>query len=318
MRGSIYRYIRESAYRRHSSIFGRDDALRGVLNVNKPSGMTSRAVVNRVASVVGRTKVGHAGTLDPLASGVLIVCVGSTTRLIEWIQRLPKGYRTVIQLGATSDTLDADGDVVAKENPQIPSEVQVRAAIEAQVGEIVQVPPSYSALKVEGQRAYELARAGQMVELAPRTVRIDKIEPVRYQWPWLELQVECGGGTYIRSIARDIGDALGCGGLVEKLVRTRIGSFRLEESHELEDLTPASLMDQLLPPLEAVGELPRIVLNTAQVAAVIQGRPLGGDSLPLDQLPRGEVALLDHNGGLVGIAHVHPGQRVLLPRKVLS
>ena len=194
-----------------------DSGLRGILNVNKPSGPTSRDVVNRVARILRRVKVGHAGTLDPLASGVLIVCIGSATRLIEFVQRMPKTYRTVIRLGARSDTLDADGRVTEVEQPRIPDEGEVRRAVACQVGEISQVPPDYSALKVQGRRAHDLARSGQAVDLAPRTVRIDRIELVAYSWPRLELEIDCGGGTYIRSIARDVGEALGCGGLVEVL-----------------------------------------------------------------------------------------------------
>ena len=201
----------------------------GVLNLNKPGGMTSRDVVDLVSRPLrkAKVKVGHAGTLDPLATGVLVVCVGSATRLIEYVQRMPKAYRTVVLLGARSDTLDADGKVEAVEDPPIPTEAEVRSALLTQVGTISQMPPQFSALKVEGKRAYDLAREGQAVELAARPVRIDQVELISYAWPRLELQVDCGSGTYIRSIARDIGEILGCGGLVEVLTRTRIGPFRL-------------------------------------------------------------------------------------------
>ena len=203
--------------------------LNGVLNLNKPGGLTSRAVVDMVVRPLRRTKVGHAGTLDPLATGVLVVCVGTATRLIEYVQRMPKTYRTTVRLGARSDTLDADGTVVAEESPRVPGEPEIRTALAAQVGTIAQIPPQYSALKVQGQRAYDMARAGHSVDLAPRQVLISRIDVLAYAWPRLDLEIDCGSGTYIRSIARDLGEALGCGGLVEVLTRTRIGPFTLDD-----------------------------------------------------------------------------------------
>jgi tRNA pseudouridine55 synthase len=168
----------------------------GVLNLNKPGGMTSRDVVDLIARPLKKkAKVGHAGTLDPLASGVLVVCLGSATRLIEYVQRMGKGYRTVVRLGATSDTLDADGRIESRENPPIPTETEILDVLARQVGTIDQIPPQYSALKVQGKRAYDLARSGQTVALASRPVRIDRVELISYAWPLLELEVDCGSGT---------------------------------------------------------------------------------------------------------------------------
>ena len=193
----------------------------GVLIVNKPSSMTSRAVVDRVARCIPGAKVGHAGTLDPLASGVLIVCIGSATRLVEMLLQLSKSYRTVVRLGARSDTLDADGRIEVETSPRVPSELNVQEVLHPFLGNVAQQPPDYSALKVKGRRAYDLARAGQAVKLTPRVVRIDRLVVLRYDWPQLEVEIDCGSGTYIRSIARDVGEALGCGGYVETLIRTR-------------------------------------------------------------------------------------------------
>ena len=259
-----------------------DDIVEGVLNLAKPSGMTSRRVVDRVASLVPKVKVGHAGTLDPLASGVLIVCVGTTTRLIEWVQRMPKTYRAVIRLGARSNTLDADGVVEEVESPQIPTEADLRAAIVSQVGLIRQRPPEYSALRIKGRRAYSLARSGQAVELEPRVVRIDRVDLRDYRWPRLELEIDCGGGTYIRSIARDLGDSLGCGGLIESLVRTRIGLFTLDDAGDPDGLTAASLRQRLRPARDAVSELPTISLDETQLRMVAQGRSIPAPSSPLE------------------------------------
>jgi tRNA pseudouridine55 synthase len=294
-----------------------DREVEGLLNLNKPSGVTSRDVVDRVAHLLPRVKVGHAGTLDPIACGVLVVCVGSTTRLIESIQRMAKSYRAVVRLGAQSDTLDADGQVIETDHPDVPTEEKVRQAMAAQVGEISQIPPQFSALKSSGKRAYELARAGQTAHLAPRRVRIDRVELVTYRWPLLELEITCGGGTYIRSIARDLGKTLGCGGLVESLVRTRIGPFDLDGALDPDILETSSLRCHLRLPLEAVPDLPRIVLNDGQVAAVRQGRPIDVTGVSSALKPCAEVALLDHEGRLIVIAVTDTQIRTLQPRKVL-
>jgi len=294
-----------------------DATVKGILNLDKPSGITSRAVVDRVARLLPRIKVGHAGTLDPLASGVLIICVGSATRLIESVQRMTKVYRTVIRLGARSDTLDAEGRVAVAENPSVPSELEVRQALAGQVGEILQRPPEYSALKIKGQRAYDLARAGRVVDLQPRLVRIDRADLVSYRWPHLELEIACGGGTYIRSIARDVGEALTCGGLVATLVRTRIGPFALDSSADPTTLTSSSLAANLRPALDAVPDLPRITLDESQARAIAQGRVIDAANLALDSVPHGEIALVDADGRLIAIGQGDSSQRTIHPRKVL-
>jgi len=294
-----------------------DATVKGILNLDKPSGITSRAVVDRVARLLPRIKVGHAGTLDLLASGVLIICVGSATRLIESVQRMTKVYRTVIRLGARSDTLDAEGRVAVAENPSVPSELEVRQALAGQVGEILQRPPEYSALKIKGQRAYDLARAGRVVDLQPRLVRIDRADLVSYRWPHLELEIACGGGTYIRSIARDVGEALTCGGLVATLVRTRIGPFALDSSADPTTLTSSSLAANLRPALDAVPDLPRITLDESQARAIAQGRVIDAANLALDSVPHGEIALVDADGRLIAIGQGDSSQRTIHPRKVL-
>ena len=290
----------------------------GILVVNKPRGLTSRVVVNRVAGLVGRIKVGHAGTLDPLATGVLVVCVGPATRLVEEIQGLPKSYRTVVLLGARSDTLDADGRIEHQADPRIPTSGDVAAAVAPLIGVVEQVPPDYSALKVGGRRAYDLSRAGQAVELAPRPVRIDRIEVLRYEWPRLELEIDCGSGTYIRSIARDVGEALGCGGLVEVLVRTRIGPFTLEGAVDLAGISAETLPGLFRPSLEAVAGMPRLVLDPGQVAAVAAGRRLPAGPLVPTGFPPGPLALVGSDGRLVALAECDPVHGWVQPRKVFT
>ncbi len=289
----------------------------GILNLNKPSGMTSRAVVDCISRPLRGTKVGHAGTLDPLASGVLVVCVGAATRLIELVQRMPKTYRTTIRLGARSDTLDADGQIVETESPRIPTREEVQVALASQVGVIDQLPPEFSALKVAGERAYDLARAGRPVVLQPRPVRIDKVELLRYEWPWLELEIDCGSGTYIRSIARDVGEALGCGGLIEVLIRTRIGVFSQGDAIDPMALRPESIPELLRPALDAASGLPSITLGPEAIAAIAQGRALERGSFGDAPVPSGEVALVGPEGKLAAIAEGVPGADRLLPRRVL-
>ncbi len=269
-------------------------------------------MVDRVSRPLRKIKVGHAGTLDPLASGVLVVCVGSATRLIEYVQRMPKTYRTHIRLGATSDTLDADGTIVFTSNPSVPDEASLHEALATQIGTISQMPPDFSALKVNGKRAYDLARAGQEIVLAARPVTITRVDLISYEWPHLELEIDCGSGTYIRSIARDLGQLLGCGGLIEVLTRTRIGHFTIGDAIDPESLNRETILAQLRPPLEAVAALPSITIDADAIAAIAQGRTiLAETSTP------GEYALKSADGTLVAIGEAVNSGRRIAPRRVL-
>ncbi len=185
------------------------------------------------------------------------------------------------------------------------------------VGQVLQRPPVYSALKIQGRRAYELARAGCAVEPAARTVRIDQISVLGYAWPHLELEIICGSGTYIRSIARDVGEALACGGYVEALVRTRIGSFTLEESLEATALSAESIRRHLRPALDAVSGLPRVVLDARQLDAVTHGQRLDAHDLNALPIANGPVALIDSDGNLVALAEFVEERAWLQPRTVL-
>lgn len=295
-----------------------DSMVAGILVLNKPTGVTSRSLVDKVTRLLPRSKVGHAGTLDPLATGILIVCVGAATRLVQNVQDLSKGYRTHIRLGARSDTLDADGRIEVEASPRIPSFDEIEEAVRPLVGTVNQRPPAFSAKKIHGQRAYDLARAGKALDLAPQPVRIDRITITRYAWPHLELEIDCGGGTYIRSIARDIGDALGCGGFVETLVETRTGPFTLEEALDPATLSAQSMHAELRPCLDAVPNMQRLELDAAQVEAIIQGkrlptRELRGESHGVS----GQVALLNSEGTLIALAELDLAAGWVQPRKVL-
>lgn len=291
-----------------------DSAMNGLLVINKPSGITSRAVVDRVQHwfpAKPRIPIGHAGTLDPLATGVLVLCVGSATRLIEYVQRMGKTYRAGIRLGAISDTDDADGTVQPVDNSPVPTDDQVRRALHRFVGEIDQVPPAHSAAHVEGQRAYKLARRGVEVDLKPRQVTVYKIEVLRYAYPDLEVVVECGKGTYIRSIARDLGQAMGTGGYIQTLQRTRIGPFRIEDSLPL-GATPTPPVVRLLPMRMALTELPAVTLPRGEVRKLCQGQQVRGTQVP----PGEELVVMDEHGEPAAVARWEAGKGVLIPVKV--
>lgn len=231
----------------------------GVLNFDKPEGLTSRDVVNVVQRMVKPHKVGHAGTLDPMATGVLLVCIGKATRLIPMLQSAPKTYVAEFQFGQVSATDDSSGDVEVTHVPlqgDPPSRTEVEEALKSFVGTIDQVPPIFSAVKVNGHRAYKKAREGEEVELSAKRVTIHRIEVINYQWPRLVLTIECGSGTYIRSIARDLGAKLGCGGLMSALQRTRIAEFTTANGISIDDITPQNAADLMVNPLKVVAHLP--------------------------------------------------------------
>ena len=291
----------------------------GILVLNKPGGVTSRQVVDRVARLLPGTKVGHAGTLDPLATGILVVCVGHATRLVANVQDMSKSYEAMIRLDGRSDTLDADGEIVAVACTRIPDRAEIEEAIRPLTGEVVQRPPAYSALKIKGKRAYDLARAGEPVEPEARTVRIDRINVNSYAWPRLKIEVDCGGGTYIRSIARDLGDALQCGGYIETLVRTRTGPFTLDQAIDPEILSTESILSLLRPTRDAVPDLPTFELDTDQLEQIGQGKRLPiHDLRPEFSGHRGELALINAAGVLVAIAELDPERAWIQPRKVLG
>jgi tRNA pseudouridine55 synthase len=288
--------------------------LDGLLVLDKPTGMTSRAVVDRVQRwFPKRTRIGHAGTLDPLATGVLVLCLGGATRLIEYIQRMKKVYRTTLQLGARSDSDDADGVITPVSGAVAPDPATVSECVAAFVGVLAQVPPAYSAAKVSGRRAYDLARRGEEVTLLPHSVEIHAIEILHYAYPHLELEVCCGKGTYIRSLARDIGERLGCGALVQKLRRTRIGPFTTEGALTL-DADADTGRAHLLPPEMAVAELPRVVLPDNERKRLEQGQAVAVESPGMND--RTEVAVLDTGGRLFAVAVLDPQRRMLQPVKV--
>jgi tRNA pseudouridine55 synthase len=273
----------------------------GVLNLNKPVGYSSRDVVNRVERIIRPEKAGHAGTLDPLASGVLVVCVGGATRLIEYVQRMPKEYQATFLLGKRSASDDLETEVEELLVAPIPIRQQIEAALPRFTGVIEQRPPAYSAIKVAGKRAYRLARRGELIELAPRAVTIHALSLQSYEYPRLELLIRCSSGTYIRSLGRDLALELRTAAVMSELVRTAVGEFRVTDSLDVTELTAASLNRRLLPPTAALGDLPRVVLTTEQVHRIQSGGLVSQHELPGDVSSLGALAALDHGGNLVAI-----------------
>ena len=210
-------------------------ALDGLLIVNKPAGITSAKALYRVRRLTGQRKSGHAGTLDPAATGVLIICLGKATKLVERLMDLPKAYRAEARLDVTSLSFDSDEPLIDVPAERVPTELEVREAFAAFVGTIEQVPPALSAIKVGGMPAYKHARKGAPVELKARPVRIDRIDVLEYGWPVVTFEMQCGRGTYVRSLIRDVGARLRTGGCLVSLERLAVGPFHVQDALRLED-----------------------------------------------------------------------------------
>lgn len=222
----------------------------GLINLNKPRGITSAKALYRVRGITGVRKSGHAGTLDPAADGVLLLCLGKATKLVETLMDQPKVYRATARLDVTSASLDADEALKPVDVAGVPERDGILAALPTFVGRIEQVPPQISAVKVGGRPAYKLARRGQRVALHARPAVIYWIRLIEYRWPEVSLELACGRGTYVRSLIRDLGASLGCGGCLISLTRRAIGPFRLNEAIGLQDLAQAQDPHGAVIPLE--------------------------------------------------------------------
>jgi tRNA pseudouridine55 synthase len=209
----------------------------GFLLVDKPEGMTSHDVVDYLRKITKIKKIGHAGTLDPIATGLLILGIGrEATKKLSEFQKLDKEYIAKIRLGVKSDTFDKEGKIEKVQFEKIPKREEIEEVLKSFCGEILQTPPPYSAKKIKGKKAYELARKGLKVELSPVKVKIHQIEILNYSFPYLKIKVSCSSGTYIRSLANDIGEKLKVGGLIEELSRTKIGNFKVENAQKLSQI----------------------------------------------------------------------------------
>lgn len=274
----------------------------GILIIDKPGGITSHDVVNRIRRLTGIRRVGHAGTLDPLATGVLLLCVGHTTRLVEYLVGHDKVYEVTVRLGQATNTYDAEGKVVAERPFSHLTTTQIKQSLDQFRGPIQQKPPIYSAIKKDGQPLYKLARAGVDVDVPARAVTIHTLEILTITLPEVHLRVICSSGTYVRSLAHDLGEALGCGGHVTALRRTAVGDFAVTDAVPLDGLTAQNWPAYLLAGDTAVSHLPRLDLTAAQAEQLQNGqRP--------PRLPEQPLALLlrayDPSGRFVGIVTAH-------------
>lgn len=289
--------------------------MNGVINVLKPPGMTSHDVISFLRRELHEKKIGHAGTLDPQAAGVLPVCVGQATRLVEYLSDATKEYLCHVTFGVTTTTQDAWGEV---ENSQRADDLEldrIKGVIPSFLGEITQITPAYSAVKVKGVPLYKLARQGKEIEIIPRQVTISYIQVLDYQAPVLSLLVGCSKGTYIRTLCHDLGRAVGLGGHMSYLLRTKVGSFSLEESHTLEEIS--SLKEKVLLPQEhCVRDLVNVTLIPGEMVRLKQGQQIASTI----KITGTTVAVYDEDRTLQAIAVVisNGGQHYLKPKKVLN
>jgi tRNA pseudouridine55 synthase len=277
----------------------------GFFNIDKPSGVTSHDVVAQMRRKLGVKKVGHAGTLDPLATGVLVVCVGDATRLAEYVMATTKVYQAKVHLGVETTTYDAEGEITARCDVSQVTRDDVKAILPEFTGNIDQVPPIYSALKKGGRKLYELARAGETVELESRAVIIESLALTNWEPPFFTLDIVCGSGTYIRSMAHDVGVALGVCAHLADLRRTRSGAFMVDDAVNLDDLLHADdPLQWLTPAAAAMRAFPAVRLSPADVEDIRHGRPIHSDSPVTESVgiaiaPDGRmVAILTLEGGL--------------------
>ncbi len=295
------------------------DVVSGVLVVDKPVGMTSHQVVQVIRRGTGIRRAGHTGTLDPRASGVLVVLIGPAVRLSEWVSASDKRYMATIRLGSATDTYDAEGRTTEVAPWESITEAEFEAILQQFVGEIEQVPPPYSAVRVKGKRAYDLARKGQPVELKPRKIQVHSLELLEWAPPEVVIDVHCSSGTYVRSLAHDIGKALGCGAHLVGLRRTQSGRFTLRDAVPLRRLEEAFRRGEwyryLIPAAEALSEWPMVELDPDTVELVRHGhriKPPAGVALEDGQM----VRAVTEQGDLVAAMIYRAEDGELQPKKV--
>lgn len=287
----------------------------GLLLIDKPAGWTSHDVVAKLRRLTGERRIGHAGTLDPGATGVLVLCLGRATRLLDYLRGADKLYESEFVLGVSTETDDADGRVTHIGDPSSLTAEQVRAALAEFVGTIEQIPPAISAVHLAGQRAYLAARAGQQVALAPRRVVVHSITVHTIDLPRVTVVIHCGSGVYIRAIARDLGERLGVGGHVARLRRLAVDGFRIEEAATLEQVAAAVAAGRfgelLLPPLRALAGWPVARLDREEATRIRHGQ-----SIPQRSAPAPRAAAIDAAGRLIAILEAANGR--WQPVKVLA
>ncbi len=294
--------------------------MNGILNIDKPAGRTSFSIVAMVKRLTGERRVGHAGTLDPAATGVLPVCLGQGTRVIEFLVGATKAYRAQIELGVATDTYDASGTITCRGDPSGITRTQLEAALAAFCGTIQQTPPMYSAVKHHGRPLYELARAGIEVDRRSRQVKIYHLELVDWQPPVVTIEVVCGKGTYIRSLAHDLGQGLGCGANLKSLVRLRCGIFDIEDAvsvPQLEDAFRYGYWQHFVHPIDIVlSHLTAMVVGGNTSRAIKNGRPIDYLAQPPSAWSSEHCRVYTHDGCFLGVLRFNPERKQWQPDKV--
>lgn len=291
------------------------NAISGVLVVDKPVGLTSHDVVQIIRKGTNIRRAGHTGTLDPRASGVLVILVGPAVRLSEYVSASDKRYQAILRLGATTDTYDADGQILQSRPVENITEDQFQVALEGFIGEIEQVPPPYSAVKVHGKKAYEMAREGEEVDLAPRKIKVYSLDLLEWAPPEAVIDVYCSSGTYVRSLAHDLGEKLGCGAHLVGLRRTKSGRFTLRDAVPLRKLREAfetnTWYQYIIPAAEALSDWPVVELSEEDVDLIRHGHRIaaeaGGPTL---------VRGVSGDGELVALLEFDPASSQWQPKKV--
>jgi tRNA pseudouridine55 synthase len=297
--------------------------MNGVLSIHKPKGPTSHDVVARLRRLAKTRRVGHAGTLDPMAEGVLVCCLGAATRVMPWLVGLPKEYTGEILLGVETDSYDAEGRITREADPAAVDLEALKAAFHALTGLIEQQAPPYSAVKVDGKKLYEYARRGEEVPVKRRSVFVERFEVVRFLPPRALFQARVGSGTYIRSLAHSVGAALGCGAHLTRLVRSRVGGFDLEDSISLEalELDPENLLpDSLLSIEEALTHLPKLKLLGPAEARLRHGGPFQVEDIAESEtLPAAgqAVLILGARGEALAVCQADTAEGPWKPLRVL-
>ncbi|GAB6931453.1 tRNA pseudouridine(55) synthase TruB [Paenibacillus sp. JCM 10914] len=300
--------------------------LEGILAVLKPAGWTSHDVVAKVRGILRLKRIGHTGTLDPEVTGVLPLCLGRATRVVEYMQELPKEYNAVLRLGYATDTEDITGTTIETADAVQVSKEEAQAALESFIGPISQVPPMYSAVKINGKRLYELAREGKTVERQSRTVTIHEIEMTDWNttgmWPEMAFRVSCSKGTYIRTLCVDIGRKLGVPSVMVKLVRTQSAGITEDQCLTIEQIESLMKEDQLksrlIPVDQAISFLPKHTVADEKREAALQGQRLSSRAVEPTVDSQGPIRLYDAKDDFLGIYKIQEETGAIVPVKVFS
>ena len=293
-----------------------DHSVNGWLLVDKPSGVTSHDIVQHTRRIIPGCRIGHTGTLDPLATGLLVLCLGNTTRLSEYLVSQSKQYSAVVRLGQTTTSYDADGDIISENNVSV-DVAGIKSILPSFLGCIEQVPPIYSAIKIGGTRAYKLARSGKTVKMSSRSVCINKLTLIDYCSPDVTLEISCSSGTYVRSLAHDLGQSLKCGAHLQDLRRDVVGPFNLQQAYTLEDIEQAfdsgEIESILLPSSKAMVGWQEIRLDADAVRKIQHGNPIKDSGFISANL----ALAYDLEGELIAVVEGQPESGHWQPRKVL-